>query len=84
MCEAAVLYGSEACSLGENEIGLLGRAERPTVLAACGVQLKGRKRFNGLRHVFRLKEVDDRLAEANRLDMCRGERMVCHEKCFGS
>ena len=40
----AILHGSEAWCLKENEMGILRRKERSMVRAMCGVQLKDRKR----------------------------------------
>ena len=60
----AMLYGSKAWCLEENEMGILW-TERSIVGAMCGVQLKDRKRFMDLMFMLGLNETIDQLAIAN-------------------
>ena len=60
-----ILYGSEAWSLKECEMGILQRTERSMEIAMCGVQLKDRKRSTYLMFMLGLTETIDQLAMAN-------------------
>ena len=61
----AILYGSEARSLKQSEMGISQRIERSMVRAMCGVQLNDRKRSTYLMFMLGLKETIDQLAMAN-------------------
>ena len=63
----AILYGSEAWCLKENEMGIVRRTERSMVTAMCGLQLKDRKRSTNLMFMLDLKETMDQLDMANRV-----------------
>ena len=66
----AILYGSEAWCLTESEMKILRWAERSTVRAMCGVQLKDRKRSMDLMLMLGLNEAIDQLALVNSV-LCR-------------
>ena len=61
----AILYGSEAWSLKESEMGILQRTERSMVRAMCGVQLKDRKISTDLMFMLGLLETIDQLDMAS-------------------
>ena len=61
----AMLYGSETCSLRENEVAILRRTERAMVRPRCGVKLMEKKRAEDLMEMLVLKETVDQMAKAN-------------------
>ena len=61
----AMLYGSEAWCLRENEIPVFRRTERAMVRAMCGAKLMEKKRTEDLMGMLGLKETVVEMAKAN-------------------
>ena len=61
----AILHGSEAWCLTENEIGILHRTERSTVRAMCGVLIKDRRKSIYLIFMLELNINIDQLTMVN-------------------
>ena len=62
---SAMLYGSEAWCLKENEMVILRRTERAMVRSMCGVKFVDKKKMEDLMEMLGLKETLDRMAKAN-------------------
>ena len=62
---SAMLYGSETCCLGQNEMGILQRAERAMVRSMYGVKLIDKKSTIDLMQMLDLNETMDQLTKAN-------------------
>ena len=62
---SAILYGSEAWCLKENEKAILRRTERAMVRAMCGQKVVDRKTTEEQRDMLGSKETIDRLAIEN-------------------
>ena len=62
---SAILYGSEAWCLKENEKAILRRTERAKVRAMCGQKVIDRKTIEKQMDMLGLRETIDRLATAN-------------------
>ena len=62
---SAILYGSEAWCLKENEKAILRKTERAMVRATCGQKVVDRKTTEEQMGMLGLKETIDRLATAN-------------------
>ena len=70
----AILYGSEAWCLKENDMGILRRIERSLVRAMRGVQLNDRKRSTDLMFMLGLNENIDHLSMCSLIWSCVEER----------
>ena len=64
---SAILYGSEAWYLKENQKAILRRAERAMMRAMCGEKVVDRKTIVEQVNMLGLKETIDRLATTNRV-----------------
>ena len=62
---SAMLYGSEAWCLRENEMAVLRRTERAMVRSMCGVKLMDRKNTEELMEMLGLKKTLDKTAKPN-------------------
>ena len=62
---SAMLYGSEAWCLRENEMAILRRTERAMVRAMCGAKLMEKKRTEDLMEMLGLKETVVQMEKAN-------------------
>ena len=60
-----MLYGSETWCLGQNEIGILQRAERAMVKSMCGVKLMDKKLTKRKSQMLDFNETIDQLTKAN-------------------
>ena len=60
----AILYGSEAWCLTENEMAILRRTERAMVRVMCGAKLMEKKRTGDLMEMLGLKETAVQMAKA--------------------
>ena len=65
--QSAVLYGSEAWCLKENEKAPLRKTERAMVRAMCGQKVVDRKTTEEQMDILRLRKTIDRLVTANRV-----------------
>ena len=63
--KSAILHGSEARCLKENEKPILRRTERAMVRAICGQKVVDRKMTEEQKDMLRLRETVDQLATAN-------------------
>ena len=53
---STMLYGSETCSLRENEVAILRRTKRAVVRAMCGAKVMEKKRTEDLMEMLGMKE----------------------------
>ena len=62
---SAMLYGSEAWCLRENEMAILRRTEKAMVRALCGAKLMEKKKTEDLMEMLGLKEIVVQMRKAN-------------------
>ena len=62
---SAILYGRRAWYLTENEVTILGNAERSMVRAMCCLKLVDKRKTVELMDMLELKEAGDKLARLN-------------------